>query len=84
MGRTVPTYRMILEHVIKRWGGFRRALRREDREAFDRMMNRSRMHSSASCFNIQLDPTESLFMSILLEHEKDIDELKDPHHGEEE
>jgi hypothetical protein len=76
MGRTVPTYRMILEHVIKKWDNFRRALRRDDREAFDKMMNKARMHSSASVYNIQVDPTESMFMSILLEQEKDLDKLK--------
>ncbi len=76
MGRTVPTYRMVLEHVVKKWDNFRRALRRNDREAFDNMMNKARMHSSASIFNIQIDPTESMFMSILLEQEKEIGELK--------
>ncbi len=67
---------MILEHAIKKWDNFRRALRRGDRESFDEMMNKARMHSSASSFNIQIDPTESMFMSILLEQEKEIDKLK--------
>lgn len=77
MGRTVPTYRMFLEKVIKRWDAFRRALRRDDRGAFDSMMNKARMHASAAVFNVQLDPSESMFMSILLEQEKEIAELKD-------
>ena len=77
MGRTVPTYRMVLESVIKKWDNFRRALRKNDRKAFDKMMNKARMHSSASIFNIHIDPAESMFMSILLEQEKEIDELKD-------
>jgi len=76
MGRTVPTYRMILEQVIKRWDNFRRALRKGDREIFDKIMNKARMHSSASVFNIQIDPTESMFMSIILEQEKEIESLK--------
>ncbi len=76
MGRTVPTYRMHLEQVIRRWDNFRRALRREDRELFDAMMNKARMHSSASLFNVHMDPIESVFMSILLEQEKEITELR--------
>jgi hypothetical protein len=76
MGRTVPTYRMLLEQVIKRWDNYKRALRKGDREAFDRIMNKARMHSSASLFNIHIDPTESMFMSIMLEQEKEIDRLK--------
>ena len=76
MGRTVPTYRMVLEQVIRKWDGFRRALRRGDREIFDAMMNKARMHSSASIFNVHMDPTESMFMSIMLEQEKEIAHLK--------
>ena len=70
MGRTVPTYRMHLEQVIKRWDNFRRALRKDDRELFDRIINKARMHS------VHIDPTESIFMSILLEQEKEILELR--------
>ncbi len=76
MGRTVPTYRMHLEQVIRKWDNFRRALRREDRELFDVMVNKARMHSSASLFNVHLDPMESVFMSILLEQEREISELR--------
>jgi hypothetical protein len=76
MGRTVPTYRMHLEQVIKGWDNFRRALRREDRELFDAMINKARMHSSASLFNVYIDPIESIFMSILLEQEKEIHRLR--------
>jgi hypothetical protein len=35
MGKTVESYRMALESEISRWNGFDRALRKEDREAFD-------------------------------------------------
>ena len=76
MGRTVPTYRMFLEKTIKGWDAFRRALRRRDREAFDSMMNKARQHASASIFNVDIDPSDSMVMSILLEHEKEMAELK--------
>jgi hypothetical protein len=67
---------MHLEQVIKRWDNFRRALRKDDRELFDAIMNKARMHSSASLFNVHIDPAESIFMSILLEQEKEILELR--------
>jgi hypothetical protein len=67
---------MLLEQVIKRWDNFRRALRKGDREKFDDMMNKARMHSSASIFNTHIDPAESMFMSILLEQQKEISELR--------
>lgn len=72
MGRTVPTYRSVLEGVSQQWRDFRRALRREDREAFDSLVVKARMHSSASTYAISLDPAESIIISMLLEHEKEL------------
>ena len=76
MGRTVPTYRNILENLVSEWQGFRRALRKEDREAFDRLMEKARMHANAASYEARVDPVESMFMSILLEQEKEIGELR--------
>ncbi len=76
MGRTVPTYRTILETKISEWNDFKRALRGNDKKAFDRLMNKARKHASASTYDIRPDPIESIFMSILLEFEKEIEELR--------
>ena len=76
MGRTVPTFRMILEHVIGDWGNFRRALRTHDRTAFDAMMTRARQHAAAASNAARLNPTEALLMAILLEHEKELAQVK--------
>jgi hypothetical protein len=35
MGKTVESYRMALEDEIHRWSGFEKALRTEDRQAFE-------------------------------------------------
>lgn len=76
MGRTVPTYRMTLESIVQSWADFRRALPKEDREAFDQMVNRARMHASASTYAAFSDPVEGALLSILLEQEKEIIRLK--------
>jgi hypothetical protein len=76
VGRTVRSYRTVLEDMIDEWQGFRKALRKEDKVAFDRLMDRARMHASAASYDTRVDPVESLFMSILLEQEKEIDELR--------
>jgi hypothetical protein len=76
MGRTVPTYRLALERMAKQWNDFKRALRKDDREAFESLVNRARMHASAATYAIDLDPAESAFLSMLLEHEKDLIQLK--------
>jgi len=78
----MPTYRNLLERVMGGWDAFRRPLRREDREAFDRMMDRARRHSSAAGFNTAADPNETMFMSILLEHEKLLSPRKTEREGE--
>lgn len=76
MGRTVPTYRLALEAMAQQWNDFRRALRKGDREAFDQLMNKARMHASASTYAISMDPTESALLSMLLEHEKELARLR--------
>jgi hypothetical protein len=77
VGRTVPTFRMVLEHVIHDWHAFRRALRSHDRAAFDAMMLRARQHASAASNAARLNPSEALFMAILVEHERELEQLKD-------
>ena len=62
--------------MAQQWNDFRRALRKEDREAFDSLLNKARLHASASTYAISLDPTESAVLSMLLEHEKEILALK--------
>lgn len=76
MGRTVPTYRMHLESILDRWMDYRRALREKDRALFDEVLNRARQHASAATYCAHLDPVETAFLSILLEMEREIAELK--------
>ena len=47
MGKTVESYRMALEDEISRWSGFEKALRIEDKEAFDALMDACRNFASA-------------------------------------
>jgi len=76
MGRTVPTYRLTLESIIQSWSEYRRALPKADREVFDQMVNRARMHASASTYAAFTDPVEGALLSILLEQEKEIRRLR--------
>ncbi len=71
MGKTCPTYRMLLEEEIRSWETFRRALRKEDREAYDKLMDRVRMHASASSNAARLNPFESLVMAALVDLMRD-------------
>jgi hypothetical protein len=67
MGRTCPTYRMLLDEEIASWEHFRRALRKEDREAFDELMDSVRNRASASSNAARLNPFESMVMAALVE-----------------
>jgi hypothetical protein len=46
MGKTAESYPIALEQEISRWNGFARALRKEDREAFEELMNICRSFTS--------------------------------------
>lgn len=77
MGRTVVSYRQVLEGEIARWEGFKKALRVEDAEAFDKMMNACRMYASAGSMATRPILFEAMIMSILLSQEKTIMEIMD-------
>jgi hypothetical protein len=76
MGRTVPSFRMLLEGIIAELSDFRRALRGEDRAAFDNLMNKAREHASSCTVVPTLDPMAAIFLSILVEQEKEINSLR--------
>ena len=66
MGKTVESYRMALEDEIRRWNGFAKALRSEDREAFEALMDACRSFASAGSNATQPILFEPMIMSILL------------------
>ncbi len=68
MGRSVPTYREELDRLILEWNKFKRCLNKEEREAFHEMMARSKRYTAAGQYQANPDPTETLLISVLLEH----------------
>jgi hypothetical protein len=77
LGRTVPSYRQALETEIIRWEGFRKALRGEDLEVFDRMMNACRLYASAGSMATRPILAEAMFMSVLLSQQKELGEIRE-------
>jgi hypothetical protein len=83
MGKTVESYRMAVEDEIRRWNGFAKALRKEDREAFDAVMDACRSYASAASNATKPILFEPMVMSILLAQQihiqrltKEVEELK--------
>ncbi len=75
MGRTVMPYSHVMESERERFRGFRRALSKEEQEAFDRLFDRAKMHTSAGVYMSHPLPMETILLSICLEHEKMIEEI---------
>ena len=86
VGKTVESYRMAVEDEIRRWNGFAKALRKEDREAFDLLMDACRSYASAGSNATKPVLFEPMIMSILVSQqirlhklEKELDELQSQH-----
>ena len=65
MGKTVESYRMAVEDEIHRWKGFEKALRIEDREAFEALMDACRSYASAGSNATQPILFEPMMISML-------------------
>jgi len=76
MGRTVPTFRQLIEDTAQRWTKFRRALRREDQEHFDRLFLNIRCYVQAATYQCNDNPMEAILLSIALDQEKRLSALE--------
>jgi hypothetical protein len=76
MGRTVLPFSQALEREYEDWKKFRRALRREDQQVLDRLFDRARIHVQAGSYASRPWPLETIMISILLEQEKELAELR--------
>jgi len=75
MGRTVPTFRRVIESFGVEWRDFKKTLRDMDQDAFDALMNHARRHAAAGHNFPHPNPFEPIVISILLEHEKQLKTL---------
>jgi hypothetical protein len=76
MGRTLPTFTMLVEQEAARWAKFRRALRREDQEAFDALLAAARYHAAAGAYASDALPFETMLLSMLVAQQRQIDTLQ--------
>ncbi len=75
MGRTVMPYSWVMESERQRLNPFRKALSKEDQQAFDRLFDRAKMHTSAGVYMANPWPMETILLSIVLEKGKVIEGL---------
>jgi len=76
MEKTVLPFSQVLEQKILDWKKFRWALRREDQLVLDQLFEKARLHVEAGSESLRPWPFETILISILLEHEKALAELK--------
>lgn len=72
MGRTVKSFRMVVEDEYACIKKFKKALRKKDREILEEMLIKARLHTQAGTYASFLDPFHAIIISILIEQEKKI------------
>ncbi|MER3525020.1 MAG: hypothetical protein C4326_13465 [Ignavibacteria bacterium] len=77
MGRTVPTFTMVIQQEMESWSKFRRGLRKEDQEALDEMFRAARLQLAGSAYAARPIPFESIVMSMLIAQQRAIHELRE-------
>lgn len=68
---------MALDREVQRWSGFARALRKEDRAAFEQLIDICRNYASAGSNATRPVLFEAMVMSILLHHQKILNKLEE-------
>jgi hypothetical protein len=75
LGRTIPSFRIALEHEIVSWSQYRRSLGVGSREVLDAMFNKARTYCSASSNAVRPVKFEGLFMAMAFDHARRIEDL---------
>jgi hypothetical protein len=74
MGRTVPSFRIVIAEEKQEWKPFRNALDKSQRKEFDEMWDIPRSYVSACSNSVQLVPLHPILISILFHHYKELKE----------
>jgi hypothetical protein len=77
MGRTVPTFTNLIDSELASWSKFRRGLRRDDQEIFDKIFRAAKLHLAENFYAMRPVPFESVMMSIAVEQQKKIMQLEE-------
>ena len=77
----MPTYRDEIDMAAQAWQRFRRALPPGDRGYVDRLLEMAMRHSHEGAYMASPEPTEPIFLSILVEMLREMDDLRRLAHG---
>jgi hypothetical protein len=76
MGKTFQTAVQLIDDMRKKFDGFRRALRKEDQELFDRIWEAARYHAAPISEANHVIFMETIVMTMILSLEGEIQNLK--------
>jgi len=76
MERADLPFSQVIEQEIQEWKKFQRALRKEEQQFLDRLFEKARLHVQAVDSASRPWPFETILISMLLEHEKALVELR--------
>jgi len=68
MGRTIPSFRLVLAEVEEQWRDYRSYLRKNDRKYFDGMLAIPRLYVSACSGAVRPIRIYPIFISVLFHH----------------
>jgi hypothetical protein len=76
MGRTIPSWRVVVEGEIERLKKFRDSLRLEDKQIFEDLLNQCKLYASAASSLASPVKEIPLIISMLFAHHKKLTELE--------
>ena len=76
MGRTIPSWRMVVESEIQKLKKFRDSLRHEDKQIFEDLLDQCRLYASAASSIASPVKEVPLIVSMLFAHHKKLAELE--------
>ena len=78
MGRTLPTYNMLILQELEKdeWKRFRRALRKDDQEMFDELFIAPKTQMQAGAYASNAKPFETMLLCMLIELKKELKSLE--------
>ena len=76
MGRTIPSWRIVVEDEVDKLKKFRNSLRLEDKLIFEDLLNQCKLYASAASALASPIKEIPLILSILFAHHKKLIELE--------
>ena len=76
MGRTVAPFTYVLNKEKENLKNFKRALRKEDQEIFEKLWTNARKHIQACNFSAFPLPMEGILLSMCIEIMKELETIK--------